>query len=77
TSFFAMSDTKTPTKVGVIGFTIGIGLKIGGFMLMGVWGIAVGTGVYMLFNSIVMYWILRKRLRASSAACMVASGATP
>lgn len=77
TSFFAMSDTKTPTKIGVIGFTIGIGLKIGGFMLMGVWGIAMGTGIYMLFNSIVMYWILRKRLRASTGACIVASGATP
>ena len=77
TSFFAMSDTKTPTKIGVIGFTIGVGLKIGGFMLIGVWGIAAGTGIYMLFNSIAMYWILRKRLRTSTAASMIASGATP
>jgi putative peptidoglycan lipid II flippase len=63
TSFFAMSDTSTPTKIGVIGFTIGIGLKIGGFMLFGVWGIAASTGLYMAFNSVVMYWILKKRLR--------------
>lgn len=77
TSFFAMSDTKTPTKIGVIGFTIGIGLKIGGFMLMGVWGIAAGTGVYMLFNSIAMYWILRKRLKSNCAAFPIPSGAAP
>jgi putative peptidoglycan lipid II flippase len=63
TSFFAMSDTKTPTKIGVVGFTLGIGLKVAGFMLFGVWGIAIGTGLYMAFNSLVMYWILEKRLR--------------
>jgi peptidoglycan biosynthesis protein MviN/MurJ (putative lipid II flippase) len=64
TAFFAMSDTNTPTKIGVIGFTIGIGLKIGGFLMFGVWGIAISTGIYMAFNSLVMYWILEKRLRA-------------
>ncbi|MFX1671521.1 lipid II flippase MurJ [Paraburkholderia sp. A2WS-5] len=67
TSFFAMSDTTTPTKVGVIGFTIGIALKIAGFMLFGVWGVAISTGVYMAFNSLVMYWILNRRLRAGFA----------
>ncbi|RDU96034.1 lipid II flippase MurJ [Trinickia dinghuensis] len=70
TSFFAMHDTKTPTTIGVVGFTIGVALKIGGFLLYGVWGIAIGTGAYMTLNSVAMYWILRKRLRvAMPVAC--------
>ncbi|MRS98700.1 virulence factor MviN [Ralstonia pickettii] len=62
TSFYAMSDTKTPTKVGVIGFTLGIGLKIAGLFLGGVIGIAIGSGVYMIFNSVAMYSMLFRRL---------------
>ena len=77
TSFFAMADTKTPTKIGVIGFTIGVGLKIGGFILMGVWGIAVGTGIYMLFNSIAMYWILREEASVQLRTYAIPSGAAP
>jgi len=67
TSFFTMSDTSTPTKIGAIGFTFGIGMKIGGFLLFGVWGIAISTGLYMTFNSCAMYWILKKRLTATPA----------
>ena len=70
TSFFAMHDTKTPTTIGVIGFTIGVVLKIGGFLLYGVWGVAISTGVYMTLNSVAMYWILRKRLRAGVPAAL-------
>lgn len=68
TSFFAMHDTKTPTTIGMVGFTIGLGLKIGGFLLWGVWGIAIGTGAYMTLNSVAMYWILRKRLHGAIPA---------
>lgn len=67
TSFFAMSDTATPTKVGAVGFTLGIFLKVGGFLWIGVWGIALGTGLYMTFNSLVMYRILRARLGRTSS----------
>lgn len=62
TSFYAMSDTKTPTKIGVIGFTLGIGLKVVGFFLGGVIGVAIGSGVYMVFNSVAMYFLLFRRL---------------
>ncbi len=62
-SFYGMSDTRTPTKVGAIGFTLGIGLKIGGFFTLGVWGIAIGSGLYNIFNSVVMFWILNRRLK--------------
>jgi putative peptidoglycan lipid II flippase len=63
-SFYAMSDTTTPTKIGAIGFTLGIGLKAVGFFLFGVLGVAIGSGLYSVFNSLAMYWILNKRLSA-------------
>ncbi|WP_423198196.1 MULTISPECIES: lipid II flippase MurJ [unclassified Cupriavidus] len=66
-SFYAMSDTKTPTRIGVIGFTLGIGLKIVGLLLGGVIGVAIGSGVYMVFNSVAMYFILFRRLDGSAS----------
>lgn len=73
TSFFAMSDTETPTKIGAVGFTLGIGLKIGGFLLFGVFGVAAATGLYMAFNSIAMYYILNKRLGVEQRAAALES----
>lgn len=64
TSFYAMSDTSTPTKIGVVGFTLGIGLKIAGLILGGVIGVAIGSGIYMVFNSVVSYILLFRRLDA-------------
>lgn len=65
-SFYGMTDTRTPTKVGTIGFTLGVGLKILGFFTLGVWGIAIGSGLYNIFNSVVMFLILRRRLNLQS-----------
>jgi len=63
TSFYAKSDTRTPTKIGVTGFTLGLGLKVLGFWSLGVWGIALGTTVYYLFNSVLLKFSLEKHLR--------------
>lgn len=62
--FYSMSDTTTPTRIGVVGFSLGIVLKIAGFLFYGVIGIAIATGIYMTFNSIAMYIILFRRLAA-------------
>ncbi len=51
TCFYAKKDTKTPTVIGIIGFTLGIGFKLGGFYLWGVIGIAAGTSLYFLINA--------------------------
>lgn len=62
-SFYAMSDTTTPTLIGAIGFTVGIGLKIAGFYLFGVIGVAIGSGIYMAGNSVASWIVLKRRLR--------------
>lgn len=64
-SFYALGDTSTPTRIGVVGFTLGIGLKVGGFYLFGVLGIALGTSVYYLLNAVLLFLFLQRRLAAS------------
>ena len=54
TSFYAKGDTRSPTKIGVIGFTVGVFLKAAGFYLWGIIGIAIGTTLYYLLNA---FWL--------------------
>jgi putative peptidoglycan lipid II flippase len=59
-SFYAHGDTKTPTRIGMIGFTLGLGLKIGGFFAKGILGLAVGTSTYQFLVAFVLYIYLKK-----------------
>ena len=67
-SFYARGDTSTPTRVGTVGFTLGLVFKVVGFRYAGVVGLAVGTSAYSLLNAAVMAILL---LRAGPR------GATP
>ena len=66
TSFYAAADTLTPTRIGVIGFTVGIPLKVAGFYLYGVVGIALATGIFAAGNAFAMHLVLRNRIRNGS-----------
>lgn len=72
-SFYAQGDTTTPTRIGVLGFTVGILLKVGGFYLFGILGIAVGTSLYYMLNVLLLQSALAKKLHASFAAAKVES----
>lgn len=60
--FYSLSDTRTPTVIGCIGFTLGLGLKVALVPSLGVAAIALATSLYYLFNLALMGWLLRKRL---------------
>lgn len=54
-SFYAQGDTDTPTRIGVVSFTAGIALKLVGFYLLGVVGIAAGASLhYLLMGSLLV-----------------------
>jgi putative peptidoglycan lipid II flippase len=58
TSFYARGETVVPTKIGVWGFSLGIGFKVLGFYLAGIIGIALGTSVYYFLNVFLLQWAL-------------------
>ncbi len=55
--FYSRGDTTTPTKVGIIGFTIGLLLKIAAYLHFGLLGIAIGASLYYFLNAAVL-WLL-------------------
>lgn len=62
-AFYAIGNTQTPTKVGVIGFTLGVLFKVVGFFRFGLLGIAMGTSLYYLLNVFALYILLEREHR--------------
>jgi putative peptidoglycan lipid II flippase len=60
--FYAKGNTRTPTKIGIFGFTIGLGMKVLGFWYWGILGIAAGTSLYYLLNVFLLKFALHKKL---------------
>ena len=65
-AFYAMGDTRSPTAIGVVGFTIGIVMKVAGFFTMGILGIAAATSAYYLLNVIALEVALSRKIRRAS-----------
>ena len=69
-AFYAEGDTETPTRIGVVSFTVGIGLKVVGFYVLGVWGIAAGATIHYVLMGLLLLRAaaLRSTARPSAAA---------
>ncbi len=67
-AYYARGDTKTPTIIGSISFTIGIGLKIVTFRLFGLEGLAIGVSIYYTTSLILQGLYLRRRNGVSPAS---------
>jgi peptidoglycan biosynthesis protein MviN/MurJ (putative lipid II flippase) len=74
--FFALGDTRTPTTVGVVGFTIGIPLKVLCYWWWGVVGLAVATSAYTAGNAVAHHTLLRRAI-ARRAALAAVPGPAP
>ena len=61
-SFYAQGNTITPTKIGVVGYTLGIVCKITGFYYYGITGVAIGTTIFYFFNIFIMTIFLSKAI---------------
>lgn len=59
-TFYSMKNTAFPMKIGLYGFFIGVVLKITGFYIFGIIGLAFGITANAVFNFIIMYVNLDK-----------------
>jgi putative peptidoglycan lipid II flippase len=59
-AFYAMGDTRTPTMLFIITFTIYIPLKILVFLRYGMIGIAVVTSVHLIINGLLQLIVLEQ-----------------
>ncbi|MBI4500122.1 MAG: hypothetical protein HY700_03075 [Gemmatimonadetes bacterium] len=62
-AFYAMGDTTTPTRIGVVAFTLSLGMKIGGFFWLGIAGLAAASSIQYLVRVAALGLALRSRIR--------------
>jgi len=58
TTFYAMGDTRTPTRMSIVTYTLYIPAKVIGFMRYGLLGLAVVTSVYLFVNLTIQILLL-------------------
>jgi len=62
-AFYAMGNTKTPTKVSTLLYTLYIPVKVVAFFKFGLMGLAITMSTYFLANSVIQFWLLRNEVR--------------
>lgn len=62
TSFYAIGDTLTPTRIGIYSYSIYVPIKIGMFYVWGVKGIAMATSAFVIVNFLIQHYRLGKVL---------------
>jgi putative peptidoglycan lipid II flippase len=58
TTFYAMGDTRTPTRMSIVTYTLYVPAKVIAFMKYGLMGLAVVTSVYLFVNVIIQILLL-------------------
>ena len=61
--FYALGDTRTPSAIGAIAFTLGLVMKLLGVNYFGVLGLAIATSAYTLLSVLIMTLFLFWRLK--------------
>jgi putative peptidoglycan lipid II flippase len=57
-TFYAMGDTRTPTRMSIVTYTLYIPAKVLGFLRYGLMGLAVVTSVYLFLNLVIQILLL-------------------
>ena len=63
-AFYAVGETRIPTLIGVIGFSVGLLLKVVLFFRWGLSGIALGLTVHHLLNGLAFLICVERMVRA-------------
>src|SRR6185436_10058258 len=66
TTFYAMGDTSTPTRMSIITFTLYVPAKVLAFLQYGLMGLAVVTSIYLFVNLTIQIlllegWVIPRR----------------
>jgi len=69
-----MGNTKTPTKVSTLLYTLYIPIKIIVFFKLGLIGLAITVSTYFCANSVIQFWLLRKELLRKDVLPTMGSG---
>ena len=64
-TFYSVGDTVTPTRIGIISYTIYIPVKLASYLHFGVPGLAISTSIYFMANLVAQGLILERRYVAS------------
>jgi putative peptidoglycan lipid II flippase len=72
TTFYSMGDTRTPTRMSIVTYTLYIPAKVLGFLRYGLIGLAVVTSGYLFLNLFIQLvllegFVIPKRQRQTSA----------
>jgi len=57
-TFYAMGDTRTPTRMSIVTYTLYIPAKVLGFYRYGLVGLAVVTSAYLFLNLVIQILLL-------------------
>ena len=61
-TFYSLRDSRTPVIVSVLSVGVNLALNLALVRVLGFRGLALGTGIAAIFNSVVLLWLLRRRL---------------
>jgi putative peptidoglycan lipid II flippase len=62
-AFYAMGDTKTPTRLAIISYIIYVPLKIIIFLRYGLIGLAITTSMYCIISSLLQFLIVERNIQ--------------
>jgi putative peptidoglycan lipid II flippase len=74
-SLHAMGDTRTPTQLGIVTYTVYLPIKVAAFLMGGVLGLAVAASAFFIVNMLGQWYFLNRAMRRQSAARSLQHGA--
>jgi peptidoglycan biosynthesis protein MviN/MurJ (putative lipid II flippase) len=61
-AFYAQGDTRTPTKIQMLSYSVGIVMKCCGFVLGGLFGIVLAMSLYYALEGFLLGAVLHRRM---------------
>ena len=59
-TFYACGNTKTPTQMSMLTYTVYIPCKVAAFYFWGVAGLGIATSIYYMTNLLLLVYLLKK-----------------